>query len=113
MSGERIPCVNPRCRRTADAAKHRPGAEIVCGKCWRNVPAELRDRYRLLRKRDRTMQRRVARRVALGTICQDVIDGIVAISVRRRQENWARIRDYFLAPKAPVGLEGFLQEIGL
>jgi hypothetical protein len=109
----RIPCLNPRCRRTADAAKCKPDTQIVCGKCWRSVPRRLRDEYRAIRKADRQTQRLIARRVARNDIAQDVIDRIADRSDRRHAENWSAISAYFLAPTAPVGIEGFLQEVGL
>ena len=40
----RIPCINPRCRRTADAAKF-DCEEIICGKCFRSLPAEEKLRW--------------------------------------------------------------------
>jgi len=110
----RIPCLNPRCLRTADAAKFESGCEIVCGKCWRNVPQRLRDRHRELKRRDRRMMRLIERRVAKGEpVSQATIDHIAETADFFWQENWGYIRACFLAPSAPVGIEGFLQEVGL
>jgi len=38
----RIPCINQRCKRTAPADKYRPGTEIICGKCFKALPAEIK-----------------------------------------------------------------------
>lgn len=59
------------------------------------------------------MQRLIARHLARNDISQDVIDGIAERSDRRHSANWQAIRAYFVTPAAPIGLEGFLQEIGL
>ena len=109
----RIPCINPRCRRTADAAKYAPAEEICCGKCFRSLPQQMRDRHRVLKRRDRRLQKRVAVRLARGDVRRSTIERLHNTLDRAFHENWQRIRNYFIAPARPIGLEGFLQEIGL
>lgn len=111
--GLRIPCLNPRCRRTADAAKYAPAEEICCGKCFRSLPQCMRDRHRTLKRRDRRLQKRIAVRLARRDIQRSTIERLHDTLDRAFHENWQRIRNYFIAPVRPVGLDGFLQEIGL
>jgi hypothetical protein len=108
----RIPCINPRCRRTAPAAKF-DGQEIICGKCFRSLPAELRARYRKLGRDDRRMLRLVSRRVAEHSIAPDVVDRLQANMVRRGVALWSEIKSRFTEPVTPAGLENFLHEVGL
>ncbi len=108
----RIPCVNPRCRRTAPADRFGT-VEFVCGKCWRTVPPALRKRYRTLNRRQRRVLARIERRIARGTIALATVDRIRATFEHARHENWSAIGGHFLAPARPIGLDGFLQELGL
>jgi hypothetical protein len=110
---DRIPCINPRCRRTAPAEKYDEGTEIVCGKCFRALPLALRVHRRALERRDRRLLRLVERRVARGTITPVQVERVRLFSANRLHANWAAIKRCFTAPERPVGLEGFLQEIGL
>lgn len=90
----RIPCLNPRCRRTADREKM--GADctgIICGKCWRALPQFMRDRHKQLEKRERSLRSKIDRRMMRGTIAP----GIVDIIGRR-----------ITVPERPLGLGGFL-----
>ena len=106
----RIPCLNPRCRRTADAAKYPPRTEIICGKCWKRVPPTLKNRQKrqraLIRKAERKQQR-----LRNGPSYE------VAILKRlrdRHSETWDKIRAYFAEPSGePEGLSQFLKESGL
>jgi hypothetical protein len=109
---ERIPCINPSCRRTAAADKYGADAEIVCGKCFRTLPKQVADRYRSVRRRGKAMVRKAERRIAKGEpeakfyAVFDRMDHHYAVS-------WAAIKSYFTAPPAPAGLENFLKENGL
>lgn len=59
----RIPCCVPFCRRTAAAERHPTSEEIICGKCWRRIPAPLRARRRALLRRSEKVNRLIHRRV--------------------------------------------------
>lgn len=113
MTDDRIPCLNPRCRRTAPADRYAPATEILCYKCWRTLPRAMRDGLRRLERRARKVERLIRKREAQGSI-----PPYVARRVRRRLRNrhhdrWDRIRHYFQAPEKPAGLDAFLEEIGL
>lgn len=53
MAGNRIKCVVPFCKRTADSAKFEGCSEIICGKHARMASRTLRLRYRKLSRRYR------------------------------------------------------------
>jgi len=108
----RTPCVNPRCRRTADAAKF-GGEEIICGKCFRALPVDIRSQYRSLRRREKTMLRLISKRVSAHRIDLARVDQLRDRMQARFGANWDRIKSYFVTPENPVGLEGFLAEVGL
>lgn len=109
----RIPCVNPRCRRTADAARYDAGAEIVCGKCWRLLPKRLTARYRALGRRERRLLRLVERAIAKGRIDAARVERLQASIAMLHRHNWGDIRRHFMVPERPEGLDGFLEEVGL
>lgn len=109
----RILCINPCCKRTAAEEKYPDCSEIVCGKCWRKLPQHLRDRHRALKKRDKRIERLVMKRAANGIAKPAQLDTLEALLNRHDHRNWSRIRNYFLTPEQPVGLEGFLKEVGL
>lgn len=104
----RIPCIRPGCRRTAPAEKYAAGVEIVCGKCWRTLPAGLRETYRQLAKRRRQM-----RRLALKPDRRLQAERLIELIDEADDRNWGRIRAYLAEPEQPVGLDAFLDEIGL
>lgn len=108
---DRIPCLNPPCRRTAPADKYEPGDEIVCGKCWKLLPPRLTARYKALKRRDRRLDRLAlkGRHQSRGPQWERVTSLFTAAQGR----NWAAIRACFLQPEKPVGLEAFLDEVGL
>ena len=112
MSAGRIPCVNPRCRRTAAADKYEGNPEIICEKCFRTLPDAVRHEHRRFWREIRKWDRRIARNA----------DGLKAArmhSVRERfnrmlNQHWdTDIKAYFVAPVKPVGLDAFLEEVGL
>lgn len=108
---DRLRCINPACRRTAPAdGKH---DSICCRKCWRLLPVELTNRYRQLKSRNRRLMRHVDRRIAQGSISRATIDRVGFMVCAAMERNWDAIRAYFVRPEKPVGLEGFLQEVGL
>jgi hypothetical protein len=107
---DRIPCINPRCRRTAPADEH--GGEIICGKCFRTLPQAVRQEHRhywhQIRKWDRAITR---------TSDELRIVRMRAISDRLAWQlglHWDReIKPFFLTPEKPAGLDAFLEEVGL
>lgn len=111
---DRIPCIRPGCRRTAPQEKYpEPGAEIVCGKCWKQLPPAVKARYRALRRRERRLLRLIGRRVAAGTINLATVDRLREQTERQQAENWREIRAFFVSPPAPIGIHVFMDEAGL
>lgn len=108
----RLPCVNPACRRTA-CAEQFGERDIICRKCWNLLPLAVRNRYQQLRRREKRLLRLIGRRATDGTIRREVIDRIQHRITDQAAENWQLMRDYFRTSKKPLGLEGFLQEMGL
>jgi len=110
---DRIPCINPRCRRTAPADKCDLGSEIICGKCWRSLPRQMRERHRSLERRAKRLGRLIERRIAKGTIAADTVDRLGTVVDRRLHESWEELKVHFIAPERPIGLDNFLEEVGL
>ncbi len=103
----RIPCINPRCNRTVDAAKYTPGTQIVCHKCWKLLPAVLAARYRQLKKRYRKLIRHHEKR-GNASIAQSI-----ELAEKLLDQNWHDIWQYFNQPLKPQGLDNFLEEMNL
>jgi hypothetical protein len=78
--------------------------EIICGKCWRLVPGELKAKYRRFRRKRRQLERLAAKTNRTPEF--PLID-------RLESENWRAIRAHFISPDKPVGLDAFLEETGL
>lgn len=108
----RLPCVNPACRRTA-CAEQFGDVDIICAKCWRVLPLPLRTRYQQLARRQKRLLKLIERRVMRGDIAPETIERIEHRLTDHLAENWQLMRDYFRTSKKPLGLEGFLQEMGL
>ncbi|QPC87080.1 hypothetical protein GA830_10270 [Mesorhizobium sp. NBSH29] len=102
MKPDRIPCINPRCGRTAPAAKYPAGWEIVCHKCWKMAPPSLVKRHRQLSKRRRKIDRLI-RMPGLG-FRTNAID-------RLQHANWCAIRVCFNPVDRPEGLDAFIEEV--
>lgn len=106
---DRIPCCVEGCKRTADATKFEPGAEIICAKHWADVPQVMKARYRQIRVRWRKAYR----------CWQKHQDSPRALAIYRRivrleNRNWFKIKAYMNKPDTPPeGLPGFLRELGL
>lgn len=118
----RNPCIYPGCRRTFKCEPGEPpGFEVVCGKHWKLVPKKLRDRHRALARRWRRVERLFARErrkgpqgpVGVPVFSQRMF--VVDSQIRRLAgANWVAIRTLLTAPpEKPVGLDAFLEEIGL
>jgi len=110
-SADRIPCLNPRCRRTAPSARHPDCTEIVCGKCWRLLPKAMRARYAALNRRNRRLDR-LALKPRYGNRGPQWAR-LVGLMDAAQRRNWRAIRAFFLAPALPEGLETFLEEMGM
>lgn len=104
---DRIPCINPRCRRAAPANKYEPGVEIVCRGCWRLLPRHLTDPYKRLAKLRRKMVR-LARKPDRAAQAE----GLLLTIERAQDRNWQAIRGSLLGPAEPAGLGRFLEEMG-
>ena len=105
---ERVPCINPRCRRTFKDE----GAEVICGKCFRALPDAMRSEHRGYWRELRTWKRRITRTndelkiSRMRDICQK-------LSFQLSQHWHQVIKPYLTSPEKPAGLEAFLQEMGL
>ncbi|GAA2887679.1 hypothetical protein GGQ99_004726 [Aminobacter niigataensis] len=108
---DRIPCINPRCRRTASSDKHPDSAEIICGKCFCCLPASVRAEHRRLWRELRKWERRITR----------TADDLKANRMRRVRDrlednlnrHWiSDVRPNFFEPGRPEGLASFLEEVG-
>jgi hypothetical protein len=108
MTGDRTPCINPRCRRTFKDE----GCETICGKCFRTLPEAVRKEHRTFWREIRKWDRRIARtgdelKIARMAPIRD------RISLRLNQHWDNEIKPFFLAPEKPEGIDNFLQEMGL
>lgn len=52
----RINCSVPGCKRGTTRVE--PGAQIVCGKCWKKAPKATRDQYARWRRKARALERK-------------------------------------------------------
>lgn len=107
---DRTPCINPRCRRTFK--QEQEGEEVICGKCLRALPSEIRNDHRRYWREYRKWDRRIKRTA-------DVLKAQRMHVVRDRfgdmiGKHWdAEIKTYFQASEKPAGIEAFLEEAGL
>lgn len=107
---DRTPCINPSCRRTGPADKF-PG-EMICGKCFRTLPAAVRADHRRYWREIRKWQRRIARTGDELTAVR--MRGVVDRLFRVLGLHWdQQIKPLFVAPVKPEGLDAFLEEVGL
>lgn len=111
-SDARIPCINPRCRRTAPSDKYGPDTEIICGKCFRTLPEAVRYEHRRYWRELRKWDRRITRtgdelKIARMRKIRDRFSQMI-------KRHWDReIKPHFLAPDKPEGIAAFLEEVGL
>ncbi|THK33997.1 hypothetical protein EHS39_33000 [Ensifer sp. MPMI2T] len=108
MSG-RTPCINPCCRRTAPADKF-PG-EMICGKRFRALPAEVRNEHRGIWRQIRKWQRRITK--TSDELKLQRMRGILGMWCHRLDANWSAIKAVVLNPEKPEGLDAILEELGL
>lgn len=104
---DRVPCINPRCRRTFKDE----GSEIICGKCFRTLPEATRKEHRGYWRDIRKWDRRIARTSdELRIVRMRVIRDRLSDQLNQHWEE--KIRPPFLSPEKPAGLDTFLEEIG-
>lgn len=108
MSG-RIPCINPRCKRTAPADKY--DGEIICGKCFKALPAELRNEHRSIWREIRKWQRRITKTADEMKLVR--MRNILSKWCHRLDANWTAIKASVSNPEKPEGIDAFLEEMGL
>lgn len=111
MPAGRIPCINPRCRRTADASKYEGDPEIICGKCFRALPEAPRKRHQDCWRELRKWERRITR--TSDELKLTRMRAIRDMWSEKIHENWELIRNMVANPEKPEGLDGFLKEVGL
>lgn len=110
MSGDRIPCINPRCRRTFK--DEGLDCEIICGRCFRTLPTAVRKEHRTYWREIRKWERRIARTSDELKILK--MRSIVGRLSRRLNLHWNReIKTFFLEPVEPAGLDRVLEDLGL
>lgn len=109
MTDARTPCINPRCRRTF---KREDDAEVICGKCFRDLPKEVIAEHRGYWREIRKWDRRIARTSdELKIIRMRAIRDRIS---QRLGDHWdEEIKARFLRPEKPEGLDAFLEEVGL
>lgn len=106
----RRPCINPACRRTGPVEKF-PG-EMICGKCFRCLPAEDRAYHRRCWREIRKWDRRIAR-------TEDDLDRQRMKTIRekwiwRLNLHWNDVvKPRFHATAPPAGLEAFMEQTGI
>lgn len=110
MQPDRIPCINPRCGRTF---KSEPGTgEMICGKCFRGLPAVVRSEHRRYWREIRKWDRRIAR----------TADGLKIARMHPIRDRYShllnlhwdiQIKARFVSSERPEGLDAFLEEVGL
>lgn len=110
IEGDRIPCINPRCRRTFKADDG--SSETVCGRCFRGLPAEVIAEHRRYWREIRKWDRRIARTGdALKVMRMNEIRDRFTSLLNRHWDTEIKAR--FLTPEKPEGLDAFLAEVGL
>lgn len=108
---DRIPCINPRCRRTAAQDKFPDSKEIICAKCFRALPLAFRQEHRRCWREINKWERRILKTVdplkaqRMRVICNRWTD--------RLNAGWNEMRKTIVQPEKPVGLDTFLEEMRL
>lgn len=107
---DRIPCINPRCRRTS--ADDGQSSEIICGKCFSSLPVSVRTEHRRIWREIRKWERRISRSTDDFQISR--MRRILSRQIDHLNRHWdSDIKPEFVAPEKPEGLDGFLEEVGL
>lgn len=103
----RIRCINPRCNRTFKDE----GGEIICGKCWKMLPAELRNAHKAAWRELRRWRKRITR--TSDELQLDRLHRLEKMASNKVHLNWLHIKAHVITPDRPEGLDPFLEEIGL
>lgn len=107
----RIPCINPTCKRTASVEKHPDSDEIICGKCFKALPAELRAEHQRCWREMNKWRRRITR-----TSDEIRLHRMAMVLYRAHEHlmaNWSKIREHVIEPDRPAGIDTFLSEMGM
>jgi|GEM_PF-840398 len=107
----RIPCITPGCKRTAPAEKYPDSTEIICGKCFRALPADLKQQHRRCWGEINKWRRRITRTGDEVKIKR--MTDLVNMWGFRLDANWRSIRRHLENPTKPAGIESFLEEMGM
>lgn len=106
----RTPCINPKCRCTGKAEDF-PG-EMICGKCFRALPQQVRNDHRFYWREIRKWQRRIVKTQDEMKLVK--MRNMVYMWQCRLSSHWDEyIKAPLLAPEKPEGLDVFLEELGL
>jgi len=105
----RTRCINAGCRRTAPAEKF-PG-EMICGKCFRNLPEQIKNDFRFAWRQYRRWERRLKR--TSDELKRQKMRSILGMWASRIDTVWDSIKAAVENPDKPEGLEAFLKEVGL
>ncbi len=107
---DRIPCSHEGCKRTAKRRpEDGPKSEIICAKCWKLLPRQMKDRYRQTRQRYRKICRALEKRPDDARLHR-----LSWAAHRLIMRNWADLCRYLNATEGPpAGLEDFMKEAGL
>lgn len=109
MKPGRTPCINPLCKRTADANEFPD--EMICAKCFRGLPADLKSEHRFRWKQYRLYCRRVDRTADLLKLQR--LKEIRDMWGNKIHMNWLAIKRHVAAPEKPEGLDNFLADMGM
>jgi hypothetical protein len=108
---DRIACLNPTCRRTAPRGNAGEDSWVICGKCWRALPARFRDADRRRRARNKKLTR-LSNKPKFGEVRAHQW-GRICLLYDRAEQRWCdAVISYFTAGETPPGLENFLKENG-
>jgi hypothetical protein len=105
-AGDRIPCCIPHCRRTAPREKFADSEEIICGRCWRRIPAARRHRHKQLEKRLAKLwrlyerDRRAGRITASRELDFDRVGSAAAAAFHR---SWERMKQSAIEAAGGIG----------
>lgn len=97
------------CGRTFDAEKNQGYTWIICGRCWRLLPADLRHDHKRYNAMRRKMERARVRSPDRAVSIANALERIY----RLHSQNSDAIAEFFRAPPRPIGLDRFLEEVGL
>jgi hypothetical protein len=110
MKPGRTPCINPCCKRTG-AADEFPG-EMICGKCFKGLPQEVRTSHNFYWKQIRKWERRISKTTDELKLVR--MRNLLHMWQERLGNHWdTEIKARVTNPEKPEGLEAFLEEVGL